>query len=139
VCGNVKHAVIAPFGRVAGLRSTQVHGRRLQLGVEMMQRWIAGHAAAVLEQAGVVRRDALQERFHGPLDLRVADGRVAEEDAVVNQRTDHIEDQRDVDLVTEVPSRLGPFEGLSDGRARGIEQRDHERVAQLAIAGAVGE
>jgi len=80
-----------------------------------------------------------KERFHGSLDLGVADGRVAEEDTVMNQRADHIEDQADVDLITKIPSRLGSFQRLSDSRARGIEQSDHERVAQLAIAGAVDE
>jgi hypothetical protein len=62
----------------------------------MMQLGIAVHPTAVVEQARVIRRDALRERFHGSLDLCVADGRVAEEDAIVNQRTDHIEDQADV-------------------------------------------
>ena len=109
------------------------------LGVQMMQLGIALHATAVLEQARIVRRNALQERFHGPLDLGVADGRVAEEDTVVHKGGDHVEDQPDVYIATEIPSRLSPFERLSHGRARRIEQHGHERVAQLVIPRAISK
>jgi hypothetical protein len=46
---------------------------------------------------------------------------VAEEHAVVNKRPDHIENQPDVYIATEIPSPLSPFKRLSHGRPWRLE------------------
>jgi hypothetical protein len=104
-----------------------------------MQPGIAAHAAGVRKQPWIVGGEALQERFDRALDLEVARRRVTEQGAVVDQRADQIQDQVEIDVAAQVAARAGPVEGLPDRRARRVEQRGHERRAQLAVAGAVSE
>ena len=59
-------------------------------------------AAAVLEQPRIVGRDALQQRFHHALDLGIAGRCVAEQGAVVDQRSDQVENQLEVDALAQI-------------------------------------
>jgi EmrB/QacA subfamily drug resistance transporter len=61
--------------------------------VQMMERGIALHATAVLEQPRIIDGDALEQRLDRALDLGVGRARVPEQRPVVDERSDQIEDQ----------------------------------------------
>jgi hypothetical protein len=67
-----------------------------------MQLGIAAAAATLLEQPRIVGGDPLQQRLDRALDLDVARSRVAEQRAIVDQRTEQVEDQIAVDVVAQV-------------------------------------